>query len=256
MKIGTWQFKGSSNIEDNYYSIKRGIEKAAKKNVKFLLTQECALCGYPPIEIDTILNIDFKKMDMYIEKIKNLAKKHQIYIGLGVIKRIEDKKTNCISIISPNGKEIAQYNKRALWGWDKDNFMEGEEKGIFEIDGIKMGIRICFEIRFPEYFRELFRENVKIAFVSFCDNSKEENKNRYNIIKSHLVTRSVENIMYIVSSNTISLNQTAPTIIIDRSGNIVKIAPKKKEALLVHEYFPKELSFGHKGIEEYSKRLL
>lgn len=50
--------------------------------------------------------------------------------------------------------KTSHYDKRALWGWDKDNFTPGEGGGIIEYGDIKIGIRICFEVRFPEYFRE------------------------------------------------------------------------------------------------------
>ena len=72
------------------------------------------------------------------------------------------------------------------YGWDNDNFESGNKQGIFEIQGIKIGIRICFEIRFPEYFRELYKERTDINIVLFYDVSDYENIQRYEMIKGHI----------------------------------------------------------------------
>jgi omega-amidase len=83
VKVAAFQFSGSGRIEDNFLAIQRGITQAAEQNVSFLLTQECALCGYPPIEIDSVSKIDFRQQEEAIEQISKLAIQHQMYIGLG-----------------------------------------------------------------------------------------------------------------------------------------------------------------------------
>ena len=109
-----------------------------------------------------------------------------------------------IALVSTDQENFTSYSKRALWSWDAKNFNPGINGGIYTIDELKIGTRICYEVRFPEYFRELFKECVQIAFVSFCDISSEPDPRRYEIIKSHLVTRAVENAMYVISVNSIA----------------------------------------------------
>ena len=69
-----------------------------------------------------------------------------------------------------------------MGGWDKDNFTKGSNNGIFEMEGIKFGIRICFEIRFPEFFRELYKRNTDINLVLFYDVADIDDNERYNMI--------------------------------------------------------------------------
>jgi omega-amidase len=121
-----------------------------------------------------------------------------MYIVLGTIRIQKSMCYNLLQLIGPNGESIGNYDKRALWGWDLDNFTKGESLGIYQIDDIQIGFRICFEIRFPEYFRELFKSYVQLCFVSFCDVSEQDLIERYGIIKSHLVTRAVENVNFYI----------------------------------------------------------
>lgn len=256
MKIAAYQFKVSKNIEDNYLSIKTAAVKASNENARILLTQECALTGYPPIEIESLKNIDFKQVEYYTNQLLNLSNELNIYIALGTIKKVDNGFFNSIIMINPNG-ESKSYDKRALWGYDQNNFIPGNNnKGIWEIDGLKLGIRICFEIRFPEYFRELYKEKVDIIFISFCDISDSENPNRLNIIKSHLISRTIENTTTIISVNGITKYQTAPTCVLRPGGNIVLEAPYNKETIIYYDYSKPKSNFGRDGIIHYNNTLL
>jgi omega-amidase len=193
--------------------------------VRLLLTQECALCGYPPVEVPSVQAIDKTLLQDAYQEIVKLARRHQMYIGLGTITFHGTDTYNSIRLSCPVGKDLKPYHKRALYGWDQNNFQPGNENGIYKIDGIKVGLRICFEVRFPEYFRELFLEQVDLALVSFADGSKEEPPGRLNAIRSHLVSRAAENVMYVMSANSTSQSQLAPTCIIDPDGKVVAAAP-------------------------------
>lgn len=120
--------------------------------------------------------------------------------------------------------------------------MRGKEQGI-----IKIGFRICCDVRFPELFRELYRQNTDICFVSFSDTRETPSPGRYQIIKAHLITRAVENVMTVVSVNSISNFQTAPTAVFDCNGVCVKEAEMDTEGMLIYDYIRPEVSFGMKG---------
>lgn len=256
MRIAAFQFSGSDNIENNVLAIKRGIVKASEQKVRLMITQECALCGYPPIETENVAQIDFQQVATATAQLSHLAIEHQIYIGLGTIIPCKDSYTNSIVLLSPHREKQFAYHKRALWGWDRENFRPGDERGIYTIDGMKVGLRICYEVRFPEYFRELFREKVDLACVSFCDVGKESNPNRYELIKAHLMTRAVENAMYVISANSISGYQTAPTCLINPDGIVLESAPLNEEYLLTFEYKSLTSNFGRDGRIHHSRELL
>ena len=256
VKFALLQFSVSNNPSDNYEKIKKAICEAKENDAQVLVTQECALSGYPPIEIGSISDIDFDHQEKAFNQIVELAKEKQIYVFLGHIRRSDVKAANSIAIIKPSG-EVLFYDKRALWGWDADNFLvDSDFNGIIEVQGIKIGVRVCYEIRFPEYFRELYRENVDVAIVSLCDVQHEPDENRFSIIKSHLLTRAIENVFTVISVNSSTLNQTAPTGVIDQHGNTVVEAPRNSESVTYFNYQRLEKGFGAKGLIKYSDQLL
>jgi omega-amidase len=255
LKIGAFQFAACENIEKNLAAIQRGMALAAEEQVRLLLTQECALCGYPPLEVPSVQVIDREPLSDAHYEISMLAQRHQMYIALGTVTFQEGDAYNSICLLGPDGVASKPYHKQALWGWDRQNFRPGNETGIYNIDGIKVGTRICFEVRFPEYFRELFVERVELALVSFADIGQQEQTGRINIIRSHLVTRAVENVMYVLSANSTSQEQMAPTCLIDPDGNVLASAPLNEECLLTAEIEITEPGFGQQGRLEYARAL-
>jgi predicted amidohydrolase len=213
------------------------------------------LCGYPPVEVASIDVIDETCQMEACQEISALANRHQMYIALGMVTFEGTHTYNSIRLLDPNGNDLKAYHKRALWGWDQDNFQPGNETGIYIIDGIKVGVRICFEVRFPEYFRELFSKQVDLAMVSFADVGEEQDKEKINVIRSHLISRATENVMYVLSANSTSQQQLAPTCLIDPDGIVIETAPLNEEHLLVAEIEITDPGFSRLGRLTYSRTL-
>lgn len=251
MKIGAYQFAVTNNIKHNLEAVKKAIIRAAHKGVKLLVFPECALTGYPPRDIENSSVVKFHELDLVYEQLQSLVDENAIHIIIGTITRKDEKYYNSAILFAPH-KEKQFYHKRALWGWDKDNFSVGNSNGIFEIDGWKIGVRICFEVRFPEFFRELYEEHTDLNIIMFYDVADYDDTERYELIKSHIRTRAVENVTYTLAVDTICPYQTAPTALYDRLGYSLIELNRNEEGLVVYDLENAELDFGERGRIEIS----
>ena len=193
MRVAVFQFASGADVSKNAEKIFGAIEQAAHEKVRLLVFHECAACGYPPVETPDIEQIDYSALDSLFERVCQLTEKYDMFIALGTIRRENSKRYNSLRMISPKGELLGDYDKRALWGWDLNHFEKGSSRGVFDIDGVKVGLRICFEIRFPEYFRELFSERVELCFISFSDVA--ETTSHQTIIVKGEVEKSVSPIL-------------------------------------------------------------
>jgi len=257
MIIGAYQFPLSGNVRQNKEHISQAVNEAAKQHVRLLLLPECALTGYPKDDPKTIGEIDFMQVSLAMSELELLSSKHSLYIICGAVERDDDVCYNSALLFAPNQTVRTLYRKRALWGWDLDHFKMGkEDSGIVVIDGFRIGVRICYEIRFPEFFRELYRHQADCAAVLFCDESDEDLPERYDLIRAHLRTRAVENVIPLVCVNTSAQYQSAPSAAIDEDGNIIVELARHKEGLLLYDLKKRqELSFGATGRKLVSDRL-
>ena len=148
---------------------------------------------------------------------------------------------------SPEGNLLGCYDKQALWGWDCDHFSRGAQPGVFDIGGVRVGFRICFDVRFPEPFRQLYRTGADLCIVCFSDTAEQPDRERYGLISAHLRTRAVENVMPILSVNSLSRCQTAPVCVIDPGGTVLLEAPTGARQLLVWDFSPAADNFGSRG---------
>lgn len=254
MRIGAYQFEVTGNIDENRKIILKAISEAVSQKLDLLVFPECALTGYPPYDIPNSAAVDFHRVMACLEELQIVASENKLCIVMGTILKEQEKMYNSAVVFVPNCKPFV-YSKRALWGYDKNYFSSGHSGGVFRLLDRKIGVRICFEVRFPEYFRELYRENTDLNIILFYDISKQEDLQRYELIRSHIRTRAVENICAILTVNTSTNFQTAPTALFNRSGRVLLELTRNKEGLLVYDLDFMPLEFGEQGRKKISDSL-
>ena len=79
-------------------------------------------------------------------------------VALTILRKIDDKFVNQ-ALVLHKGKVVHSQNKHKLFKLgDEHKFLEagsGEDIEIFEVDGIRFGLLICFELRFKELWQKL-----------------------------------------------------------------------------------------------------
>ena len=163
-----------------------------------------------------------------IKVLTDLAK-----ITNGVITGTVPEKVNGLvynTAIVVNSKGLmGKQRKIHLTDYEKKVFSAGDRLPIFEVEGIKIGIAICFDIYFPELARILTRNGAEII----CHPANFGGKTSLGIIK----TRSLENKVWMVTANRIgeesngngSANFRGESQIINSSGDILKKSGAKAD---------------------------
>lgn len=255
MRLGAFQFAVSGEISQNLAKIKAATIRAASEGVRLLVFPECALTGYPPRDVPTSSEVDFAELADAHEELRCIADQWNVFLILGTMTQNEQGIRNTALMLRPSMQPM-YYHKRALWGWDRDNFVPGNEHGILEIDGLCVGVRICFEVRFPEYFRELYRQGTDLNVILFYDVTDRDGTERYDLIRGHIRTRAVENVCHTLAVNSLRPVQSAPTMLVNRSGAVLCEAERGKEELMLFDLLPEPLDFGERGRKETSDSIV
>lgn len=120
-------------------------------------------CYYTPLDRDESINvaIDLSKTHPFITKMMELARKHQVNLVPGSFaeKVSEDKICNTVITIDRAGKIIGKYRKIHLFdaaNYKESSYVEhGDAICIVEADFGKIGVMVCYDLRFPELARSM-----------------------------------------------------------------------------------------------------
>ena len=136
MIVGAHSFPVTGDGEHNFTTICAAAERAAEAGAELLLFPECALTGYPPRDIPSSAAVNFPRLAEMHTALHKLSDARNLALIVGSMVPAENGVRNAVMIFRP-GEEPLIYAKRALWGWDRDNFVPGDAPGVFSFEAGK-----------------------------------------------------------------------------------------------------------------------
>ena len=167
-KINVLAVQMESAIADKYTNFEKIIELVQKnisKDCDLLILPELWSVGWACDKFPDCAE-DIRTGET-IEFLTELAQQYNVNIlGGSFIEQIDDKLYNTCPIINRNGEIIATYQKNHLFSYydDCENkyITAGQNPVIVNIEGVKIGVSICYDIRFPEIYRAYRKSNADI----------------------------------------------------------------------------------------------
>lgn len=140
--------------------------------------------------------------------------------------------------ISPDGATVASYAKIHLFSMygEERFFAGGDRRGLFTAAGMKAGLAVCYDLRFPELFRALTAEGAQIIFLP-----SEWPAARIEPWLTLNRARAMENQVYMCAVNCVGEHRGGPfggqSLLIGPGGEIVA-AGEAGEAIVYGEADP------------------
>ena len=239
IRLATAQFQLSDNIDRNLEAVTALAEKADKAGARLIVFPECALSGYPGGDMDDLSGIDPIDIQEALQKISAQASGLGMHIAVGCAVPLPERRgwTNSVVVFDDRGRRACEYRKTALTHSDQSFFQSGDSDPVFDIDGIRFGCQICFDVRFPEGYRRLFARGVHVVLHCYHQAGSEHWKQRRDIMTAFQRVRCSENGVYAVTSNTIGRNrgrdQWMPSMIVDPIGTVIaSLEPSATDVLV------------------------
>lgn len=133
----------------------------------------------------------------------------------------EARPTISQSVVGPDGARVGTYDKLHLCGYgdcaEPKAFRAGDHLLVFEARGFRLGVLICYDVRFPEVWSALARSHGVDAILH---PSCFPNDGSFATWHSFVITRAVENQLYVLS-----LSRAHPHF-----GNSIAVGPCPPDA--------------------------
>ena len=167
-----------------------------------------------------------------LEFLSMLAKRYNVNIfGGSYIRNTTDGLKNSMPVILRNGNVLGFYDKIHLYTPDGEGVLtDGKTPCIFEIEGLRTGVSICYDIRFPELFRSYaLNENMPQLLV----NLSAWPLSRAAQYSAMACSRAIENQCYFLALSQCgeivdNIYNSGHSCVYDSMGNLVSALDKNK----------------------------
>ncbi|QGP53580.1 (R)-stereoselective amidase [Piscirickettsia salmonis] len=238
------QMSSSDNFEDNLNTASRLIAEAKAEGANLvLLPENFYFMGRSTERFKFIEHLGSGVLQAFLSE---QAQKNEIVLVGGTIPLCPDvdldldlnsdshsseRILSCCSVFAADGSYIAHYNKIHLFdvvvpGGESHQesaiFMPGHEVVIAKTNIAKLGLSICYDLRFPELFRQLAKLKVQILTVPAAFTYVSGQAHWHTLLKA----RAIENQCYVLAANQCGQHNHkfktyGHSLIIDPWGNIV-----------------------------------
>ena len=253
-RVSCIQLRSNNNISQNLKKTEKLIHKAIKQKTDFILTPE----------VSSLFSLNKKQLlkvcksmneDNYIKGIKIIAKKYKkwILIGSVIIKISKTKLVNRSVLIDNNGKIRTFYDKIHMYDvvlskrekyFESKTFSAGNKLKSFNLPWGRLGLSICYDLRFPNLYRKLSKSGSLFISIPSAFTETTGKKHWHTLIKA----RAIENFCYILApaqgGNHYNGRKTyGHSMIVSPDGKILKELKKSEGVITVsiNQNLPKKL---------------
>jgi Predicted amidohydrolase len=186
-----------------------------------------------------------------IEWMKKISSQKKIILTGSIIVEDGGKYFNRLIWAQPNGN-LGFYNKRHLFGvaGENENFTAGNTRFITSVNGWKINLQICYDLRFPVWARQQINNDYEYDVLINIANWPKARNHHW---KTLLTARAIENQCFVIGVNRIGEDgndvvHTGNSMIINAKGEILyskegdedifTITLKKDDLITIRNNFP------------------
>ena len=173
IKIAAIQMSTVADKMENVRTVKTYLEKIKDENPDFVILPEMFCCPYQTENFPIYAE---KEGGPVWQQLSGYAKQYGIYLIGGSMpeKDAEGNVYNTSYIFDREGKQIGKHRKVHLFDIDvkggqtfkeSDTLTAGDSDTVFDTEYGKIGVMLCFDIRFPELSRMMVNDGAKVIFV-------------------------------------------------------------------------------------------
>ena len=202
-RVSCIQLRSNNNINHNLKRTTILIKKAVLQKTDFILTPEVS-SQFSLKKNELLKTCTSMNRDIYLNGVKKLAKKYKKWILVGsiIIKVSKNKLVNRSVLIDKNGKIRSFYDKIHMYDvvlskkekyFESKTFNAGKNQKIFNLPWGKLGLSICYDLRFPNHYRKLSKAGSIFLSVPSAFTETTGKKHWHTLLKA----RAIENFCYI-----------------------------------------------------------
>jgi predicted amidohydrolase len=190
------------------------VEQAASQDVEIVCFSELFLTPFFPNHLTPDYERFFLELpDPVTDPLFRLARDKRIAMIFPYGERAGRSFHNAAMVVDAEGRHLGTYRKTHIpailpstlqggtGSYEKFYFSPGHDLPVFDLAGIRVGIQICYDRKFPEGARALALDGAQVLFMPICAATYGETTLRGNTWELPLQARAYENGVFVVAVN-------------------------------------------------------
>jgi len=233
--VAAVQMVSSPQVSDNLATVRRLVGEAAARGAALV-----ALPEYWPImgmsDVDKVAHAEQPGSGPIQDCMAGLAREHGIWLiggTLPLVSKEDGKVLNTTLVYDPQGQAVSRYDKIHLFGFNKGSesydeartIVPGETIGSFEAPFGRVGLSICYDLRFPELFRAMGECALIVVPAAFTHTT---GRAHWEVL---LRARAIENQCYVLAAAQGGMHENGRrtfghSMLIDPWGEVKAVLPE------------------------------
>lgn len=203
-KVAALQMASGPNVAGNLSEARRLIEKAVAQGAKLVVLPEFfSIMGMK--EEDMVAVREQVGAGVMQDFLSEMARKHSIWVvggSIPLVANAPNKVRDACLVFDEHGKQVARYDKIHLFNLDLGNEHYHEANTIEAGDKVvvidspfgRIGLAICYDLRFPELFRAM--KGVDIFVLPSAFTATTGKMHWETLVRA----RAIENLAYVIAA--------------------------------------------------------
>ena len=232
----------ASTVDEGLEKVQQLMSEASTRGAEIVCFPEAYLPGLRGQDFD-VPHFDKTQEEKALQAVAQWARKFRVATILGMEKITDAGSQIAAFVIDARGQVQGYQTKNQLDPTEDPNYVPGNTRRLFEINGMKFGVAICHEgWRYPETVRWAAVRGAKIVFHPQLTGSDQQGIRLTQwgsadapYYERAMIMRSKENTIYFASVNYALRFQEAATSLIDPAGECQAYLPYGQEGVLVQD---------------------
>lgn len=227
LRVGLTQWHATRDIESNVDKAVRAIRGCAAEEAQLVVLPENGLMLGSNTEMREAAFSE--KGDPHLQRVADAARDNGVVVVVGGLKNRTDEGTvNSALVYDRQGGLVGRYDKIHLFdarvGGQSFEASAVEQPGsapaIIDVDGVQVGLTICYDVRFPELYRALALEGAEVILVPAAFTRTTGDAHWEVLLRS----RAIESGAHVVASATVHGDGEVPDAF-ETYGHALAVGP-------------------------------
>lgn len=225
VKVAVGQFSPSEDKAANIDAVRSFAQDAAGSGASVLVLPEYS-ASTPPRFDHRIVESAEALDGPFVTAVSRIAKQQRLHVIAGMTEAIPGRSSayNTVVALGPSGDLLTTYRKVHLYdalGVRESEFIDAGEPGtapVIDIDGTRIGVQTCYDLRFPETTRVLADAGADaVAVVAQWVPGPLKEDHWATLVRA----RAIENTVWVLAAGQCAPTGTGHSMIVDPMGVVV-----------------------------------